>query len=188
MDCALAVAAKGETVGHVATTILAKIKSMLALVGMLGVSVRDNHLGQRKTIENISDVALVIVGDIVEDDTLTVVKTDVDVPVLPFNRASLNFKGDALWLCDVDWLQVRSVASLLFHGLNVIVVGSSFAERTPHRRNVNVDNLLRLRIVDRAKVQGVGVLRIINVRAVVHQSLLQANIRAKTLIVSDRPG
>jgi hypothetical protein len=70
----------------------------------------------------------------------------------------------------------------------MIVVGSSFAERTPHRRNVNVDNLLRLRVVDRAKVQGVGVLRIIDVRAVVHQSLLQANIRAKTLIVSDRPG
>lgn len=38
VDCALAVAAQGETVGHVTSTILAEIESVLSLMGVLGVA------------------------------------------------------------------------------------------------------------------------------------------------------
>jgi hypothetical protein len=38
VNCALAVAAQGETVGHVTSTILAEIESVLSLMGVLGVA------------------------------------------------------------------------------------------------------------------------------------------------------
>ena len=45
VDCALAVAAERQAVGHVAATVLSQVKSMLSLVGVFRVAVWDNHLG-----------------------------------------------------------------------------------------------------------------------------------------------
>jgi hypothetical protein len=88
----LAITAKGQTVGHVTTTIFTKIKGMLSLVRVLRVSIRNYHLCQRETPENWSNIALVIECDVVQDNTFTVVETNVDAPILPLDSPSLDLE------------------------------------------------------------------------------------------------
>ncbi|KAI6749942.1 hypothetical protein HG531_007207 [Fusarium graminearum] len=83
VDYTLAVAAQGERVGHVSSAVLAKIKSVLALVRMLWCTIRNDHLGQGKTVEDRSLDALVGESDVVQHDTLLVVETNVELEVLP---------------------------------------------------------------------------------------------------------
>ena len=187
VDGTLAVAAQRQTVRHVAASILAQVERVFTLMRVLRVSVGNHHLGERQTVEHRADVALVIICDVIEHDTLAVVEANVDVPVLPVDDASVHLEGDTLGLGYVDRLQIGSVATFLLDRFGVVIVGSGLAERSSHRRNVNVNDLLCLGIVDRAKIQGKGVLRVIDMGTVVHECLLQANIRSEPLIVSDCP-
>jgi hypothetical protein len=53
LDRPLAVAAHAERVGHVARAILAQVKSVLAVMRVVRVAVRDDHLGKRDTPEHL---------------------------------------------------------------------------------------------------------------------------------------
>lgn len=79
----LAVAAESQRVGKVTSTVFTEIKGVLALVRVLGVAIRHNHLRERKTVEDGTLNALVVEGDVVENDTLLVVEANVELPVLP---------------------------------------------------------------------------------------------------------
>lgn len=185
---ALAITTQRQTVGHVSTAILAQIKSMLSLVRVVRVSIWNHHLSHGQTIKDRSDISLVIKSNVVEHDTFTVVEAHMNVPVLPLDLAPLDREGNALWLRDVNGLQVCPETAFSLDGSRVVVVGGSLAKRSAHRRHINVDDLLRFRIEDGTKVQGIGVLGVVDMRTVVHKRLLQSNIRTETLIVSDRPG
>lgn len=50
-----------------------------------------------------------------------------------------------------------------------------------------MDDLLLIEVEDGAEVERVGVLAVVDVRAVVHQGLLQADTVAEALVVSDGP-
>ena len=160
---------------------------MLALVRVLGVTVWDYHFSKRKSVKDIPDVALVVVGDVVQDNTLAIVEAHMDAPVLPFDRPSLDAERDALRLGDVDRLKVCPVPAFFLNRGLVVVVWLRFAERSSHGWDINVDDLFRLCIVDRAEVQWECVLRIINVGPVIHQSLLQTNVGTESLVVTDSP-
>lgn len=47
----LAVTSQRQAVGHVTSTVFTKVKGMLPLVRVLGVSIWDNHLRKRESIE-----------------------------------------------------------------------------------------------------------------------------------------
>ena len=92
MNGPLAITSKGEAIGHVSSTILSKVESMLPLVRMFRVSVRHHHLRQRKSVENRPNSSLVIVCDIVEHNSLLVVEPNMNFPVLPVNHSSFHLK------------------------------------------------------------------------------------------------
>jgi hypothetical protein len=144
MNGTLAVAAQGETVGHIPTTILTEIKSVLSLVRVLGVTIRNNHLRKGESPEDRADIALVVECDIVQYDTLAVIKSNVDIPVLPVNTSAIYLEGNSLWLGNVDRLDIGAVAALLLNGLGVIVIGSCLVHRSPYWRNINVYDPLLL--------------------------------------------
>ena len=122
VDRALAVAAEGEAVGHVAPAILSEVEGVLALMGMLGVAIRHHHFRQREAVKGASLVALVIVGDVAQDDALFVVEADVNLPVLPLHYPSIHFEGYPLWLSNVDWLQIFAISALRLDGGWCVVV------------------------------------------------------------------
>lgn len=85
---AFAVTAETQTIGHVSATIFAEIEGVLALMRVLGVAVWHDHFGQRQTVEDWTDIALVVEGDVVQHDTFLVVEADVQVPLLPRDLAA----------------------------------------------------------------------------------------------------
>lgn len=74
-----------------------------------------NHLGDGHAIKDWSNGALVVVCDVVEYNTLSVVEANVEFPVLPLDLAtcSCHVERDALGLRNVYWLQIRPIASIL---------------------------------------------------------------------------
>lgn len=189
VDLALAIAAQRETVRHVSGAVLAEVKGVLTLVRVLRVSVGDDHFREGQTVKDGADVALVVVGDIAEDDALAVVEANVEVPVLPGDLAALHLEGDALGLSDVDGLEVGAVAAgLLLYGGRGVVYGGGLAEGPADGGDVDGDDGLLVGVVDGAEVEGVLVLAGVRVRAVVHEGLLEADGVAVALIVADRPG
>lgn len=187
VDGTLAIAAQGQTVGHVATAVLAQIESVLALMRVFRVTVWNHHLRQRKTVHNRTNGTLVIEGDIVQDNTFAIVEPHVNIPFLPVNHSSVHIERNTLWLSDIDWLDIRAISARLFHRLNMIVVWSGLAEWSTNFGDINVDDALGLGIVDGTEIKGVTVLRVIDVRSVVHQSLLETDIASEAFIIANCP-
>lgn len=183
----LAITAKGQAIGHVSSTVLAEIKRMLTLVWMLRISVRHHHLGKRHSVEDGSDVASVVETDVAQDDTLTIVESDVNGPILPLEGTSIKIERHTLRLCDFDWFDVGPEANLLLNMFTVEVARWCLVELSSHFRNVYVDDFLCVCVEDRAEVQRVCVLAVIGMRAVVHQSLLETDVASKSLVVTDGP-
>lgn len=46
VNCTLAVTAQCQAVGHVASSVLAEIEGVFAVVGMLWITIRNNHFGE----------------------------------------------------------------------------------------------------------------------------------------------
>ena len=173
LDASLAVAAQRQAVGHVSGTVLAEIERMLSLMGELGVSVGDHHLGKGQAVEDVAWCALLNVLDVVEHDTFTVIEADVEPPVLPLNLPTLELEGHALGLGDVDGLQVGSESSRLRNTGRVVVDGvAKIGERPADLGDIDGDNLLLVGIEHGAEVERVLVLAVVHVGAVVHEGLL----------------
>lgn len=187
VDRALAVAAESEGVGHVTAAVLAEVESVFALVRVIGVTVWDDHLGEGETVEAVTHGALVVELDVGEDDTLTVVEADVGGPVLPLDGAAIHLEGHALGLGDLDWLEVVAEATLGLDGFGMVVDWWGLVQRATNWWDVDVDDGLGVGAVDGAEVEGVGVLGVVWVWAVVHQRLLQSDVATEALIVSNGP-
>lgn len=184
---ALAVAAKGQAVGHVASTILTLVKSVLAVVGGLGVTVWDDHFGERKSVEDGADGALVVEGDVVEHDAFSVVEADVELPVLPLNLPAGKLERNTFGLGDVDGLQIGAVTTTGLHRSRMIVHRRGLAEWAADLGDIDGNDLTLVGIVDRAEVKRVLVLAVVDVWTVVHECLLQPHLVAKPLIVANGP-
>lgn len=123
-NCALTVTSKSEGVGHETSAVFAEIESMFASMGKLGTSVRDDHLCDRHTPEQRAHVAVVIVSNVIQYDTLAVVETNVELrlggqrvmylEVLPFDFAAAEFVTDSLWLNDFQRLESVAHTTIFF--------------------------------------------------------------------------
>jgi hypothetical protein len=87
----------------------------------------------------------------------------------------------------VDRFNSIPEATLPFDGFDVVIAWRRFVERPPDLGDINVDELFGLRIVDGTEIQRIGILAVVNVRAIVHQRLLETDIVSKPLIVTDCP-
>ena len=189
VDAAFAVTPQGERVGHVAAAVFAQVEGVFALMRVFWVAVGDDHLGEGEAVEDGADfvLGLVEVGNVVEHDAFAVIEANVYGPILPLDDTVLHRKGHTLGLRDVDGFEVSSEAVGFVNRVDRVVVGWGFAEGPAHFGHVDVDDFLKVGVVDWAKVQGVGVLRVIDVWAVIHQGLLEADTVAESLVVADSP-
>lgn len=187
VDSSFAVASQAERIGHVSAAVFAEIEGMFPLVGMFWVSVGDDHFSQREAPECGALVALVVESDVRQYYALTVIEADVKLPVLPAQCPALHREGYTFWLCDIDGLEVCTEATLCFDCGGMIVVRCGFVEGSSNRGNIDVDDLLCVGVEDGAEIEGVCVLAVVDVGAVVHESLLQAHIASKALIIADCP-
>src|SRR4029077_3802720 len=88
----------------------------------------------------------------------------------------------------MDGLQVRPVTTeFLLPRLRIIVVRWGLTERPPDRGNIDVEDLLGLRVVNGTEVQRKGILGIVDTGPVVHERLLQTHPISETLVIADRP-
>lgn len=149
---------------------------------------RNDHFGKRETVEDGSLVALVVERDVVEDQALTVVEADVELPVLPLKSAAVHLERHTSRLGDVERLNVSPVSSGLLHISGSVASGRDLAQRPAHLGDVNSDDGALVGIVDGAEVKRILVLEGIHVGAIVHQSLLKANIVAISLVIANSPG
>ena len=187
VDRPLTIAPKSKAIGHVTTSVLAQIKSVFPVMRMLRVAVWYHHLRQRKSVEDASLVAFVIVGDVVQHDALAVIETDVNLPVLPFNDSSIDLEGNSFRLSDIDRLQILAITTFCFNCSDVVIIRRCLVDRSSHWRDIDVDNLLSIAVEYRSEVQGIGVLAVVDMRPVVHQSLLKPDFVPKTFIKTNSP-
>lgn len=172
VNCSFAITSKRQAVSHIPSTVFAKIKGVLSLMRMLWIAVRNHHLCQGQSVKDRSLSPLVVVRDVIENDALLVVESDMNFELLPLNDSALNLKRDAFWLSDVDRLDVGSISTLSLNGCSMVIVWLCFAERSANFWNIDMDDFLLVGIEDRAKVEWERVLAVIHVWSIVHQSLL----------------
>lgn len=187
MDSTLAIASQAEAVCHVTTTILTEIKSMLSLMRVLRVAIWHHHLGQRHSPENWPFRALVIECDVVENNAFAVVETNVNLPVDPLHDVSIDLERNAFRLCDIDGLEICAETAFCFDSSGVVVVWGGLVDGSPYWWNINVNDLMSICVEDWAEVEWIRVLAVVDVGAVVHESLLQSDGAAKSLIITDCP-
>ncbi|KAH3670887.1 hypothetical protein OGAPHI_000598 [Ogataea philodendri] len=188
VDHTFTVAAKSQWVGHVTGTIFTDIQSVLSLVREVWTSVRNNHLGERHSVENRSHVAMVVVRNVRQDNTFSVVETNVELEVGPFHHVSGHLERNTFWLGHVDRRSLWSHGSnLLFHVLRIEVGVLVLGHLSSSVWNVDVDHLLFLGVNDRTEIQRMRVLRVVLVGSVVNKGLLQSLTNTPSLIVSDGP-
>ncbi|KAI6767610.1 hypothetical protein HG530_005619 [Fusarium avenaceum] len=188
VDDSFAVATKSQGVGHVSCTVFSKIKSMLALMGMLRCTIWNDHLREGQAVENRSLDTLVCKGDVVQHDSLLVVEANVKLEVLPRQDAAVHSERDTFWLGDVDRLDILPVATILIDVARGVVNSLLLAQWSTHTRDVNVDDGLLGCVVDGAEVKRVLILEAIRVWTVVHESLLETHVASEAFIVANGPG
>lgn len=130
------------------------------------------------------DVPSIVECNIRQNDSLAVIESDVEVPILPINGATVQFERHAFRLSDVDWFEVVSETNVFLDGFGVEVSGRRFVERPAFLWDVNVDNLAGLNVIDWAEVQRVSVLQVIDVGPVIHESLLESRAIGESFVVA----
>ena len=98
------VAAELERRGHVAQAPLADVVGGATVVVERGVAVGNDHLREGQPVGDVADIAVVVIGDLVDDRALAVVEAQSHRPVLPAQLGALDREGDALGLGDVQRL------------------------------------------------------------------------------------
>lgn len=135
---------------------------MLSLVGVLRIAVWDYHLSKTKSIEYWSNVSFIIISDVVQYDSLSIIETNMEVPVLPINGPTVDFERDTLWLRDVQWFDIRTITPLFFDSVRVIVIRRRLAYWSTNFRDINMYYFLLIRIEYRAEVKWERILAVIN--------------------------
>ena len=105
-DLPQTVAAELERRGHEAQAPLADVVRGAAVVVVRGVAVGNDHLREGHAVGDVADIAVVVIGDLVDDWSLAVVEAKSHRPVLPAQLGALDREGDALGLSDVQGLHI----------------------------------------------------------------------------------
>lgn len=146
-----------------------------------------NHLSKGQAVEDRPVCASLIITDVVQDNALTVVETNVELPVLPLQLPSEQLERDTLWLGDIDGLEVCPVTAALLNTSRGIVNRLDLAKGPTNLRDIDSDDGFFVGIIDGTEVERVRILVGVGVRTVVHEGLLKANIATMSLIIANSP-
>ena len=81
LDRTQAVASKTEVVGRSSGTSITEVKCLLSVVRRSWVAIRNSHLGQTQSVQNISAIVL----EIVNNSTLSRIEANSESPLLPLD-------------------------------------------------------------------------------------------------------
>lgn len=84
----------------------------------------------------------------------------------------------------MNGFEVVSEAKFLLDGLMVKVSWRRLVERSALLRNINVNDFLCFDVEDGAKIERVGVLKVIDARPVVHKGLLKSGAISVAFIIA----
>lgn len=108
----------------------------------------------------------------------------MEVPILPINGTSIQFERHALRLSDINWFELVSETDVLLNRFSIEVSCGRFVEWSTFLWDIDVDDLLGFDVINRAKIQREGVLQVINVWSVIHESLLESRAVGESFVVS----
>jgi len=164
LDGSLAVTACLQRVGHQTHAILANIECMLPVVRKIRIAVRDDHLGNTEAIEHHAASLLVHVVDrhIRDNDSFTVVKSDVHLVARPGKLVAVHGERDALGLGDIDGLEpVKDIAILQEFGKEVVRLSRHRHSLPVDSADIDTENFFLLGVDDHAEVKRMGVLVVV---------------------------
>ena len=180
LNVAQAVAAEAQLVGSDTEADITNIESLLAVVGHTGIAVWHSHLREGETVEHIT----VVIGNIIQAQTIAVVEADVELPLLPSNLVAVasNVERCTFGLLDDVGLEVGSERLFVqlmrvlnsLHGLPGLRFGRAVI--TTKSKVVNADELVGHSIENRRErgrqrvVVGLGVLVGHNVHVALEES------------------
>ena len=117
-DGAETVAAQRQRVVVLAHAVFAGVERIAAEIAASRIAVGHHHLGHRGAVHDGAQPALVLVGDVIEDESLAHVEADADVPLLPAHEVALDREARPLRLHDAEWFHVAAQTLLAGdHGL-----------------------------------------------------------------------
>ena len=102
VDRAETVAAEFQRIGHSTKPDFAAVKHVLPVMAALRRAVRHDHLGDRGAIDDRPPSSLMRIADCMENQALTAVEADAEVPVLPTDLVTVHAIAGACWLHDVE--------------------------------------------------------------------------------------
>ena len=135
-DVAEAVAPEFERVRPLSDEVLAGVEVVLPRPHGGGVAVGDDHLRDRRPVEDHPRLVAVGEGDVVEDEALAHVEADVEGPLLPLDVVAVgDGEARALGLGDLDRLLARAQRAREL-GVGVVAVLGG------HRHDAQIDDLV----------------------------------------------
>ena len=81
----------------------------------------------------------------------------------------------------------RSRIRAFLDSFGMVVEWWGLVQWSPHFRDIDVNDSLLIRVVDRAEVEWVGVLTVVDVGPVIHECLLKADAVAVAFVETNRP-
>ena len=96
----------------------------------------------------------------------------MNLPILPLDYPSLHLEGHTFRLSNIDRLEIFTVPAFSFNRCRMIVVDRRLVNGSADGGNVDVDDLLGVGVEDRRKVEWEGILAVVDMRPIIHQSLL----------------
>ena len=109
-DLAEAIAAELETIGERSHAVLALVERILPPVRRRGIAVRDDHLRERRAVQDRPDATAVLVADGVKDETLTGSEADPQSPLLPRELVARELEARTVGLRDVELAEIGARA------------------------------------------------------------------------------
>jgi len=77
--CTFAVATKSERIGHESGTIFPKVEGMLPSMWEFRAAVGNNHLGYGQSPEQRANIAVIVVRNVVQDNTFPIIEANVEL-------------------------------------------------------------------------------------------------------------
>jgi hypothetical protein len=189
-DRTFAIATCRQRVRHQTHAVLANVKGVLAVMREIRVAIRHDHLRNAQAVEDHPAALLIHVVDrhIGNNDSFTVVETDVHLETCPRKLVPVHGERHAFRLCNVNGLEaVGDVTVLDEPGEEVVRLSWHRYSFAVNPSDVDAENLFPLGINNHAKVERMSILVVEFRRTPVSQPLLQASIEAVAFVGPDSP-
>mmetsp|Transcript_39335 Transcript_39335/g.87542 ORF Transcript_39335/g.87542 Transcript_39335/m.87542 type:complete len:618 (+) Transcript_39335:782-2635(+) len=171
---AQAVTAQGQGVSTEAKAIVTDVEGRLASLDVVGVPIGHRHLHQAHAVQHRPHATTILVAHLVQHKALPGIEPDTDVPVLPLDQVALHTEAGALWLHNVQGLDVAP-ERLVLQVPVVVGAGRRHLWHLP-LHHIDVDHTPLIEVHNWGQINGVCVLVVAGAVACVEEALHEAPV------------